>query len=336
MMLELSGIHVSLSGKEILHDISIGVEKGALVTLLGPSGCGKSTLLKIIAGILPQDRGRVEIGDECADSLPPHKRGTTVVFQDTRLFPHMTAAENVGFPLRMKGARREEYLLEAAAFLEHVQLGGLDKRRPHQLSGGQQQRVALARALAAKPKVLLLDEPFSGLDENLREDMRRLLLELHREFGMTTVLVTHDSGEALSLSDKVVLMHEGRVLQAGTPRELFEHPKDQKVADYFGEATYVKGEVKAGIFQSTVFSFPCAEPDGVRTAVLRPHAFNVTQGGAFRLTRSVYHGAEVSADFYHEPTGIAVRAKLPQDCTLREGESAAVTVCSGTAAFLAE
>lgn len=336
MKLALSGIGIALSGKQILHDVTLSVQNGAFVSLLGPSGCGKSTLLKIIAGILPQDTGTVAIGGEIADGLPPHKRGTTIVFQDTRLFLHMSAAENVGFPMRMQGIKRAEYLREAEALLERVQLGGLGRRRPQQLSGGQQQRVALARALAAKPAVLLLDEPFSGLDESLRDEMRQLVVSLHRSFGMTTVLVTHDSAEALSLSDTVILMHEGRILQAGTPRELFERPRSRAVASYFGEATYLTGSISNGIFHSEGFTFCTDAPEGCCTAVLRPHAFCVTPGGAFRLVRSVYRGTEIAALFCHEPTGLTVSASLPADCGLYDGALATLTVRPNAAAFLME
>ena len=335
MKLELQSVSVSLSRKEILHGVSLTVQDGAFVSLLGPSGCGKSTLLKTVAGILPQTAGAVFLGGACADGLPPHLRGTTIVFQDTRLFPHMSAAENVAFPLRMRGVPRAARLREAEALLERVQLGGLGGRRPHALSGGQQQRVALARALAYRPNVLLLDEPFSGLDENLRGDMRALVRALHDEFGMTSVLVTHDGEEALSLSDAVVLMDEGHILQAGPPRTLYEHPADRRVAAYFGEACYVPGEVREGRFTSAVFSFPCGEADGPCTAVLRPHAFDAAQGGPFDLVEASYRGAGVAARFRHRASGLTLRAALPPDCGLRPEDPASLSVRPAAAAFLA-
>jgi len=212
MELELKRLTVELGGKEILHSLDCRVEDGCFLSLLGPSGCGKSTLLKTVAGILPQSGGEVWMGGRCVDDLPPHRRGAVIVFQDMRLFPHLTAEENVAFPLKMRGVSRQERRRRALELLERVQLGGLGGRRPHQLSGGQQQRVALARALAAQPNLLLLDEPFSGLDEELRGQMRDLVRRLHDETGCTTLLVTHDREEARVLSDRILRMEAGRLL----------------------------------------------------------------------------------------------------------------------------
>jgi len=211
MELELRHLTVSLNGREILHSIDCRVKNGCFLSLLGPSGCGKSTLLKTIAGILPQTAGEVWLGGACADDLPPHKRGAVIVFQDVRLFPHLTAEENVSFPMKMQGIGQQERRAKASALLERVQLSGMEQRRPHQLSGGQQQRVALARALAAQPNLLLLDEPFSGLDEELRLQIQKLVRRLHDETGCTTLLVTHDKAEANALSDRIIRMEDGRL-----------------------------------------------------------------------------------------------------------------------------
>ena len=221
MELSLKNISVALSGEEILDSISLTVDDGAFISLLGASGCGKSTLLKTIAGIITPSSGSVFLNGVCADRLPPHKRGTVIVFQDLRLFPHMTVAENIAFPMKMRGVTKEEYMRTTIGLLEKVQLEGFEGRRIREMSGGQLQRVALARALAANPNVLLLDEPFSSLDENLREDMRQLVLRLQKDYRITTILVTHDRQEALSMSDKIALMMDGRILQYDTPENIY-------------------------------------------------------------------------------------------------------------------
>ncbi len=233
MKLQVEDLRVTLNKQPILQDLSLTVEEGEFLSLLGPSGCGKSTLLKTIAGICSPQAGRILLGDADITALPPHKRGTVILFQDIRLFPHMTVGENVAFSLKMQGIPKDQQQTTAAALLEKVQLGGYADRAPLSLSGGEQQRVALARALAAKPRLLLLDEPFSALDENLREDMRGLVLQLHREFQMTTLQVTHDRQEALSMSHRVALMFRGKLAQVGTPRQVLEAPADEQVAMYF-------------------------------------------------------------------------------------------------------
>ena len=234
--LQINGLGVELNGTVILDELSLQLHEYEFLSLLGPSGCGKSTLLKTIGGILPVSSGEIRLDGELINSKPAYRRGAVIVFQDMRLFPNMNVAENVAYPLRVQGVKKADRLVRAEKYLEHVKLGGLGARRISQLSGGQQQRVALARALAAEPKLLLLDEPFSSLDENLREDMRQLVKDLHREFGMTTIMVTHDRQEALSMADRVAIMFDGRIAQTGTPEELIESPADERVSGYFGSA----------------------------------------------------------------------------------------------------
>jgi len=200
MKLVIENLTAGYDADIVLQALSLSVEEGEFLSLLGPSGCGKTTLMKTVAGILPASKGRIFLDGEEITDLPIHRRGTVIMFQDMRLFPHKSVAENVAFPLKMQGVPKGERLHRAEVLLEKVQLGGFGSRKPAELSGGQQQRVALARALAAQPKLLLLDEPFSALDENLREDMRGLVLQLKAEFGMTVILVTHDREEALSMS----------------------------------------------------------------------------------------------------------------------------------------
>lgn len=230
MSLTINHLTVDIEKTPILQEVSLSVADGELLSLLGPSGCGKSTLLKAAAGFIEIAGGQISAGAKRLDHLPPDKRGIVVVFQDLRLFSNMNVIDNVAFPLKMQGMKRAERHEKARYYLEKVQLSGLERRRISQLSGGQQQRVALARGLAADPNVLLLDEPFSSLDENLREDMRQLLLELHREMKNAIVLVTHDRKEALQLSDRIAVMKEGRILQCDKPQEIYKHPANLQIA----------------------------------------------------------------------------------------------------------
>ena len=270
-------------GDVVLKDLSLEVEEGEFLSLLGPSGCGKSTLMKTIAGILPAQSGRIWLDGREITNLPVHKRGTVVVFQDMRLFPHKTVAENVAFPLKMQGISKAERLETAEKLLEKVQMGGFGGRKPGELSGGQQQRVALARALAAQPKLLLLDEPFSALDENLREDMRRLVLQLQKEFHMTVILVTHDREEALSMSHRVALLFYGTLHQVGTPREVYACPADRQVADYFGNCVYISGRVVGGSFTGGGITCPAAVPEGRYVLMLRPDSLDTENAGDYLL-----------------------------------------------------
>ena len=213
MKLKIEGLSAGYDKDFVIKDVSLSVNQGEFLSLLGPSGCGKTTLMKAVAGILPAQGGRILLDGEDITSLPIHKRGTVIVFQDMRLFPHMTVEENVAFPLKMQGVSRFRAAGTGQGPAGKSPDGRIPGRRPSELSGGQQQRAALARALAARPRLLLLDEPFSALDENLREDMRNLVLQLQREFHMTVILVTHDREEALSMSDRIALMFSGRLVQ---------------------------------------------------------------------------------------------------------------------------
>ena len=209
----LTDINVELGKKHILKNVSLEVKTGQLISLLGSSGCGKSTLLKTVAGIIEPSSGDVLIDGKSVLGVPVHRRGAVIVFQDLRLFPHMTVAENVEFALKMSGMKKQQYREIAREQLEKVRLEGLEDRRISQISGGQMQRVALARAFAVRPSVMLLDEPFSGLDEELRLEMGNLLLELQRESELTTVLVTHDTKEARRLSDAIAYMKDGEIVR---------------------------------------------------------------------------------------------------------------------------
>lgn len=274
--MELDVRHIDLSmgegkrARTVLGDVSFSVPDGAFCSLLGESGAGKSTILKVIAGILLQDGGSVLFDGAPVDGLPAHRRGIGFVFQDVRLFPHMTVEENVAYPLRMAGVGKRERLSRAGELLERVQLPGFGPRRVQTLSGGQAQRVALARALAAAPAALLLDEPFSGLDESLRDDMRSLLLRLHREDGLTVLMVTHDANEAIMMSDRIVALDGGHISQIGTPEELYRRPATAKIAACFGDCSVLKGCVESERFILDGIVLPALGiGDGPAVAVVR-------------------------------------------------------------------
>lgn len=222
---------------------SLRVEPGVLISLLGPSGCGKTTTLRIIAGLEVPDSGRVVIGGRDVSHLAPNKRGLGMVFQNYSLFPHMTVGQNIAFGLKMAKVGRAEIERRVSDMLDLVQLPGHEDRFPNQLSGGQQQRVALARSLVINPSVLLLDEPLGALDKNLREVMQFELRRIQRTLGITTILVTHDQEEALTLSDQVVVMNEGRILQVGSPSDIYEYPETQFVSEFLGTANLFEGDV---------------------------------------------------------------------------------------------
>jgi putative spermidine/putrescine transport system ATP-binding protein/spermidine/putrescine transport system ATP-binding protein len=226
-----------------LDDATLSIRRGELMTLLGPSGCGKTTLLNLVAGFLVVDDGEIEIDGKRVNEVPTYKREIGMMFQNYAMFPHMSIAYNVGYGLRMRGVAKPELKRRIAEALSLVQLIGVEDRRPHQLSGGQQQRVALARALVVSPKVLLLDEPFSALDRNLRASMQIEVKEIQRQLGVTTIFVTHDQSEALSLSDRIAVMFEGRIRQVGSPDEIYRRPADRFVASFVGDVNVLRGRL---------------------------------------------------------------------------------------------
>ena len=226
----------------VLQPIDLDIPDGELFFLLGPSGCGKSTLLRIIAGLVKPDCGKILFDDEDITGLPPEKRRTAMVFQNYALWPHLTVFENVAFGLRSEGADNETVKREVAAALAVVQLSDFAKRKVTSLSGGQQQRVALARALAVKPRLLLLDEPLSNLEARLRDEMRCEIRRICKEKGLTAVYVTHDRNEALSMADRIAVMHGGVLQQVGTPQKVYEQPRNSFVAKFLGDTNLIKTE----------------------------------------------------------------------------------------------
>jgi len=224
--------------------VSVAIEKGELVTLLGPSGCGKTTTLRLIAGFEFPTSGIIRLDGKVINDEPPHKRDMSMVFQSYAIFPHLNVFENTAYGLKVQRRPRAEIQKRVARALELVELTGLENRAPNQLSGGQQQRVALARALIMEPKVLLMDEPLSNLDAKLREQMRTEIRRIQKRLGITTVYVTHDQVEAMTLSDRIVIINNGRVEQIGTPTEVYRRPQTRFVADFIGRANFVTGIVR--------------------------------------------------------------------------------------------
>lgn len=231
------------NGVVAVEDFTLTVEHGEFVALLGPSGCGKTTTLRMIAGLERPDSGRIVLDDQDITNVPPNKRNIGMVFQSYALFPNMTVAQNIGYGLRIAGKPRAEIEAHVRALLQLVKLEDCAQRYPHQLSGGQQQRVALARALAVQPRILLLDEPLSALDAQIRIELRQEVRRIQRELGITTVYVTHDQEEALSLSDRVVVMHRGRIEQIGTPHSIYSTPANEFVARFIGNINLLHVDV---------------------------------------------------------------------------------------------
>ncbi len=226
-----------------VDDVNLEVGEGELVTLLGPSGCGKTTTLRMIAGFEIPTSGDIRVDGESVKVTPPNKRPTTMVFQNYALFPHMTVAENISYGLKIHHEPAKTIRERTEKIMNLVGLSGLGDRPPAQLSGGQQQRVSLARSLIMEPKVLLLDEPLSNLDAKLRVSTRREIRKLQKRIGITSVYVTHDQEEAMTLSDRVVIMHEGRIQQIGTPQEIYAHPANRFIADFIGKANFLEGRI---------------------------------------------------------------------------------------------
>jgi putative spermidine/putrescine transport system ATP-binding protein len=249
--LALNGLSKHYGDFYAVREVSLTIADGEFLVLLGPSGCGKTTTLRMVAGFIEPSAGHVRLAGQDVTLLPPWRRNAGMVFQSYALFPHMTVAQNVAFGLEMRKLSRADIDRRVEETLALVRLGGYGARLPRQLSGGQQQRVALARALAIRPDVLLLDEPLSNLDAKLRQEVRVEIRELQRQLGLTTVMVTHDQEEALTMADRLVVMNEGAVRQVGSQRDLYERPADRFVAGFVGRTTFLAGTVEApGRFRS--------------------------------------------------------------------------------------
>ena len=245
-VVEIEGVTKRFGETPALDDVHLRIEEGELFALLGPSGSGKTTLLRAIAGFVEPDAGAIRIDGDAMRDLPVHRRDIGMVFQHYALFPHMSVFDNVAFGLTVRSVARSEIAEQVRAMLSLVQLEGFEKRRPGQLSGGQQQRVALARALVTRPRVLLLDEPLGALDKRLRRRMQVELRQIQREVGITTVFVTHDQEEALTLADRIALLDAGRLIQSGPPQAVYERPATVFAADFLGDANFFTGRALGG------------------------------------------------------------------------------------------
>ncbi len=243
--IDIVGVSKSFGGVKAVDDISLSVHQGEFFSLLGPSGCGKTTLLRILGGLETPGSGRVMIDGQDITDMPAHLRPTNMVFQNYAIFPHLNVEQNVAYGLRQQKLSRDEQIEKVSAALAMVKLEGFEKRGADEMSGGQKQRVALARALIKRPKVLLLDEPLGALDKKLREEMQIELRMLQQQVGITFVFVTHDQEEALTLSDRVAVMGEGRILQMDSPRQIYERPKSREVADFIGQMNLLSGVVES-------------------------------------------------------------------------------------------
>jgi spermidine/putrescine ABC transporter ATP-binding subunit len=306
----IEGVSKSFGEVLALEDASLQVHRGEILTLLGPSGGGKTTLLNLVAGFLGPDSGSIHIDGRPVTNVPPYKREIGVLFQNYALFPHMNVASNVGYGLKMRGTAKAAMQRRIAEVLALVRLTGYESRKPRQLSGGQQQRVALARALAVLPKVLLLDEPFSALDKNLRASMQLELKDIQRKLGVTTIFVTHDQSEALSLSDRIAVLSEGRICQVGTPDAIYRRPADRFVAAFVGDVNVfrarldrVEGEVGHISLGASTLVLPAGPLRGLSSGApvdvfLRPEQLCLKQRGETSLCEGViaahsYQGGHV-------------------------------------------
>jgi ABC-type Fe3+/spermidine/putrescine transport system ATPase subunit len=303
--LRVERVSKQFQGHRAVRDVSLTIRQGELITILGPSGCGKTTLLRLVAGLIDLDEGRIVLGERViADparrvNVPVEKRGVGLVFQDYALWPHLSVRQHLLFPLELQRVQRAQATKRVDELLRLVRLDGLGERLPGQLSGGQQQRVALARALAADAKLLLLDEPLSNLDARLRQAMREELQRLLRAAGMTAIAVTHDQADALAISDRVVVMSDGRVLQQGSPQEVFERPASSTVAHFLGSGSLVPGEI-------------VGEVDGDGLAWFRPSASNAsfqarasaTDGPLVAIVPSAVSAADLAAGPLTALTGV--------------------------------
>lgn len=288
-IIELNHISKGFGDKSVLNDINLCVKKGEFVTILGPSGCGKTTLLRILAGFGNADSGSVLINGEDVTNIPPHKRCVNTVFQRYALFPHLDVYENIAFGLKLKGVPEEEIDQRVRRVLKIVSMTDYEDRDVESLSGGQQQRVAIARAIVGKPKVLLLDEPLAALDLKMRKDMQIELKEMHKKLGITFVYVTHDQEEALTLSDTIVVMNEGKIQQIGSPKDIYNEPQNSFVADFIGESNILNGKmVKDRLVEFAGHQFECVDEgfgeDVEVDVVVRPediYIMNKTEGAQF-------------------------------------------------------
>lgn len=313
--LELTSISKSFDNTIVLNNLSLDIYKGELCCLLGPSGCGKTTLLKIINGLLTPDLGNVILAGSEITSFPCQKRDLGMVFQNYALFPHMDVFNNVAYGLRRRRIPKNDITEKVKETLTLVRLSGYERRRIHELSGGQQQRVALARALVIEPQALLLDEPLSNLDAKLREDMRDEIRRIQRQLGITTVYVTHDQEEAMSIADRIVVMNNGKIEQLGTPQEVYHRPETRFVAEFIGKMNFIRGINTGGIIHllGQTYNFPenTVTREGELTCAIRPERINlVTASGS--LPRGIIESVTYLGSIRIYSVSVDVNGKLQE------------------------
>src|SRR6202048_488742 len=339
-LLEIAGVSKRFGATAAVDDVSLNVEKGELFALLGPSGCGKTTLLRMIAGLEIPDRGRVLIDGVDVTALPPYARPVNMMFQSYALFPHMDVAANIAFGLRQERTDRRRIAARVSEMLALVQMSEFGRRRPNELSGGQRQRVALARALAKMPKLLLLDEPLAALDRKLRAETRLELIGIQQRLGTTFLVVTHAQEGALSMASQIAVMNRGRLVQIGTPTEIYERPASRFVADFVGEVNLFEGELIAG-FNTLALAIvgnappmPLPEPvdlpvGSARALAVRPEKLRLSQARpeGFALAATVvsvgYQGGQSTVHLVTD-SGRRLRSHLPSAMALGFTRGAAV------------
>ena len=330
---KVSGVAKTYGSTKVLTDISTEFVEGSFTSLLGPSGSGKTTLLRIVAGFIKPEEGVVMIGNNDVTTVPVWGRNIGMMFQSYALFPHMTIAQNVAFGLERRGIKGAAARKEVDRALEMVRLPGFAERMPKQLSGGQQQRVALARAMVIKPSVLLLDEPLSALDRRLRQEMQVELLRIQRESGLTTIFVTHDQEEALTLSDTVAILDKGRIVQTGKPATVYERPTTRFAAEFLGDSNFLEGKVEGGavrLANGTVVRTASALPaNGADvTLAVRPEKMTISSGAGdtnrleARITTVIYAGPVLSY-LLETPDGMAIKlfAQNKDGVVLNQGDT---------------
>ena len=273
--------------------ISLTIRRGELVTFLGPSGCGKTTSLRLIAGLELPSSGTLRIAGRDVSREPASARNVGMVFQSYALFPHVSVLDNVAYGPRIRGLSKAEAQQTARTILAQVGLSGLEARLPAELSGGQQQRVAVARAIAQQPDVILFDEPLSNVDAKLRRKVREEIRALQRRFGLTAVYVTHDQEEALAVSDRIVVMDQGKIVQVGTPDDLYERPVNAFIADFIGDANLIEGTVSAGMFRAGEMEVPLGGAEGPVRVSIRPERIHLMPGGPATIRVATYLGSRM-------------------------------------------
>jgi spermidine/putrescine ABC transporter ATP-binding subunit len=338
-LLSLRDVSLAFGAHRVVRELSLSLAPGTIGCLLGPSGCGKTTSLRLVAGFDEPDAGQVLVEGEDVAGVPPYRRDVNTVFQSYALFPHLSVAGNVAFGLEMQKTPRADVERRVAEALEMVQLAGLGDRRPHQLSGGQQQRVALARAIVRRPKVLLLDEPLGALDLKLRRGMQLELKRLQRRLGTTFVYVTHDQEEALTMSDRIAVMDKGRVLQVGSPEDVYERPATRFVADFLGEANLLDAETTDGGVRvaGVVVRVSGAKAAGAKaTLALRPERVTLADSGDGLpgvVEEKIYAGSELKY-LVRLSDGQALAVRAPAGPPRKVGDRVVATFAPESARLL--